>query len=255
MRKSFTLIELMVVIGIIILLSAISLGYATSMWDEAHSKTAHSKIANLLKVARIRSQFSRYDYGLIFFVNPDRQQTMAFIVPRTIPDTDENENWIDVCDRFEIDPDNRQLYELNSLVRVVSVNSLDWGMTDIRNNSYRTDKHRNFFAIIFRNGKRKHGFANSLPPLRPIILYDADENDDGFGDQTLLPVEDVRGETNGDLPSTVSTADGERFEFPLERNGVVTYNETIFQEDTSLGLDDVRISWLGITDYAIVRGD
>lgn len=221
-RRSFTLIEIVVVISIILVISGLVLPAITSMWNQTHIDNAHQIVSKLLQVAKVRSEsFEHIAYGLLFYTDPkDGREVIVSITALTYPNT-KDEKWASVCDRFTIDTSTRYSYPMEGFVRIAPFELLEWGDIDLLNDDYRTGKQRNFFAIIFERGKR----------IRPgrYILYDEDADVDGLGDTLGLVVGDVDGEFGGPLRDIVLDSDGDRLVIPTDW-GFLIYDANVFKE-------------------------
>lgn len=222
-RKSFTLVEMVVVIAVIIIISTLIFPAITTMWRDAQVKNSHHKIAGLLRTARARSlSLHHMSYGVLFYVDPTYNHQVAVCIDALAYPITEDERWPDVIDRFRVDTKNPYLFTMDDFVRIAPFSvALGWENDDLLNDDYRAGKQRNFFAIIFRRGERVYSC--------PYILYDVDEDDDGFGDTLRLPVGDTIGEFGGPMRDIVLDNDGERRNLPTEW-GFLIYDEGIFKE-------------------------
>ncbi|MHA2279467.1 MAG: pilus assembly FimT family protein [Promethearchaeota archaeon] len=218
-KRSFTLIEMMVVVSVIIIILALVLPAISTMWEQTHVKNAHHQIENLLKVARARSlDISNIAYGVLFYIHPaDNREVAVFIDALTYPIA-KDEVWLDVCDRYQVDT---KRYFMEDNVRVAAHRMLEWENEDLLNADYRTGKQKNFFAIVFARGRRSQ--------IRPFILYDVDNNDDELGDITGLAVGDTIGEHGGVLRDILIDENAERREISTDW-GFVIYDENVFRE-------------------------
>jgi len=222
-RKSFTLIELVVVISVILIILALALPAVNTMWQQTHVKNANHQISNLLKVARARSEdICNIAYGVLFYVDPDTNQEVAvFIDALTYPIADD-ETYPDVCHRYRVDTTAGQyIFSMKNFVRIAPYKSINWTSDELLNRDYQSGKQRNFFAIIFARGFRTQ--------VKPFLLYDPDGDDDGLGDITSLPVGDTVGEFGGVMRDIVEDAAEERLMIETDW-GFRIYDENVFKE-------------------------
>ena len=221
-HRSFTLVEMVVVIAIIIIILTMVLPAFSTMWREAQVNSSNHKIEGLLRVARGRSLTLHHTaYGVLFYVDPTyNHQVAVFIDALTYVASDEV--WPDVIDRFVVDTKNPYLFTMDDFVRVAPFSvALGWENDDLLNDDYRAGKQRNFFAIIFQQGERAHSF--------PFILYDVDKDEDGLGDTLRLPVGDTVGEFGGPVRDIVIDNNDERVVLPTEW-GFLIYDDSVFKE-------------------------
>ena len=227
-KKSFTLIEMVLVIGIMVIIMTIAIPAFSTMRAQNDVKNANLVISNLIKLARARSTNVEYiAYGVLFYIDPDGHQIATFINALPYPIADD-EVWPDVINRYIIDGTNYKVTVLGNSVRVAPEQLLEWEPEDLFNFDYRTGKQRNFFAIIFYRGVR-------MRP-DPFILYDPDKDDDDFGDITGLPVSDTFGTFGGALRDIVSDESNKRREITTDW-GFLIYDENLFQQFGPNNLD------------------
>lgn len=221
-KRAFTLVEMIVVIGIIIIILALALPAASKIWRQSHVRNANQQIANLLKTAKRRStDFTHIGYGLFFYVDPSSgRQVVAFVKGKIVPNFLADEKWEDLINRFEIDTKNTPyLHPLDDAVRLSPFNLTSWESEDVINPDYRSGKHRNFFGIIFQWGENGQ--------VKPFILYDQDE--DGFGAITHLAVGDVEGKWGTQLTDMLIDENDELLRIGTDW-GFLTYDEVAFQD-------------------------
>ncbi len=222
-RKSFTLVEMVVVIAIIIILSTLVLPAFVTMWNDAQVRGSYHKIENLLRVARARSlSLHHIAYGVLFYVDPIYNHQVAVYIDALTYPIAPDEVWPDVINRFRVDTESIYLFVMDDFVRMAPFSvAFGWENEDLLNDDYRSGKQRNFFAIIFQRGRRAL--------LDPFILYDEDENKDGLGDTLKLVVGDSVGEFGGPMRDIVIDNNDERRVLPTDW-GFLIYNEDTFQE-------------------------
>lgn len=220
-RKSFTLIEMVAVIGIIVIIMAVALPAFSTILAENNVKNASQLVSSLLEIAHARSLHIRHiAYGVLFYVDPSSHQQVSVFIDALPYPIAEDEIWPDVINRFIIDTEDRSVI-MGDRVRIAPKEILIWEDEDLFNFDYQTGKQRNLFAIIFARGKRFQ--------IRPFILYDSDGDNDGLGDITKLPVSDTFGENGGVLKDIVSDDKDKRREITTDW-GFVVYDEILFQE-------------------------
>ena len=237
-RRSFTLIELMLSISIIVILSAISLYAVRELYSTSNRMALEMNTRSMTRLAQRRAKMNHHSYGIILFISGEpKSQHIAFIEPKTAPVDDES--WIDVCDRYEIVLPSVRSFRPNHLVSPVEV--LAWTDEEFENNDYRKvgaaygsagyepgHFHRNFFVVLFdKNGFVKEGpFVNQGRAFNciNIIISDPDENDDGLGDASGLRVDRVRGEFDGKVDDILSDVNNDGLRWCTSR-GFIYYHE------------------------------
>ena len=238
--KSFTIIELAVVISIILFLSSIVTWAVSEMWHQCNLDNSHSSMRSFIKTIRSEAQLNMHSYGIFFYIDPNLDaQSMIIVKLNSAPRLGTDEAYPDVADRYTIDYSGIHVFNFLDTIRFAPVEILDckigeeeceeyfWDDDDIANDDYREPnihdeyKHRNFFVIICN----KHGDW-----IRPIVVINDEDNDnDGFGDITNLVVGEVLGDAGGPVEDMVKSNDDKIISFPVTR-GVVVYDETMLRE-------------------------
>ncbi len=207
--------------GIVIILLTLALPAISTMWNEAHVANADQLISDMLRVAATRSGMIHHAaYGVFFYVDKWNRQVACFIKWRGYPNRVEEKHWPDVVDRFMIDTESgRWCYEMKNSVRISPLSILEWTDEQIVNEDYKVDKHRNTFVIVFQRGERSD---------LPAWIEDRDANDDGIGDLTFLPVNDIKG-SQSTMEDMLAGQDDQLLEFGSNW-GVLIYDENVYQE-------------------------
>lgn len=193
--RGFTLVEMIVVISIILIILALALPAAQSLWEERKASEAENTLQGLFMTARARAvQADGAQTGLFFFLDEHGVQkivTIAWVGPLGLTDA-----LGDPCNPpatlgtfaydnvFEIDEE--QTYVLPAPMRVVPRYVVDpeqtgqehlaFGPEELVNDSFlaspadKSQRHRNYFAMIFNtNGQ--------LLVDRNVLIRDVDADD------------------------------------------------------------------------------
>ncbi len=247
--RSFTLVELVVVIAVILILLGLVLPAASAIWQHSQVLNVDKRVINILRMARTRSLMLKHSsYGILVHIDPSfGSPLITYIRSKTTPDPTLGEtfqDWQDVCDRYEVDTEVDFNQEFLARVGFSPLGIIEWEIADILNEDYRAGKQRNFFAIVFRRGQREMS--------SPIIIYDEDADDDGFGDQLSLSVGDVVGEFGGKLNDVLIDADDKLLELDLGWD-IAIYDRELFKLLAPTQGFDVPFTSLMITETDIVR--
>ncbi|NOX57633.1 MAG: prepilin-type N-terminal cleavage/methylation domain-containing protein [Planctomycetes bacterium] len=220
--QSFTLIELIVVISIIGILTALVVPGAAGLWSQRNEAASANMIRGLLQ--SVRTQAIRFgERGLFFYVDRDGVQRIAFIesdpsrggtTPRDQFDCSAASQPLNcvteagAVNRFHVM--NNKVYTVPTPFRIAP----SWALTPVsppgpvpfplnpssssawpqqlQNQRFPIDTrgpdtpqyHRNFFTIVFDS-------AGQLIVGRPMLIHDTDADDNGIGDRSRLGVFDV----------------------------------------------------------------
>ena len=192
-RRAFTLIEMVVVISIILVILSMALPAASSLWNERKSSESINTIQGLLMNARVKALDSDgVETGFFALVDEQGQQ-------RFLPIQQDRANlgqpaWQDV---FEVtdEPDRTLPAPMRVVPRYVVNDPLSpdfapvntFNDDELANDNVLTavgdqaQRHRNFYTMIFSTD-------GNLIIGRSVLIKDDDNDADGFGDRTLLPV-------------------------------------------------------------------
>ena len=188
-RRAFTLIEMIVVVGIILLILGITLPSISALWEERKLSESENTIQGLLMTARARSlRAAGSQSGLLFFVDRNGAQRVVSIQKAEPPNSSDMIVWQDV---FEPTPDRD--YVLPAPIRVVPRYVVDketgsnkayaFSAVELANNNFMdqpdatqiAQRHRNYFTLIYSGD-------GQLITLRDVLIRDVDTEDGGDGD-------------------------------------------------------------------------
>ncbi|NOT00321.1 MAG: prepilin-type N-terminal cleavage/methylation domain-containing protein [Phycisphaerales bacterium] len=169
MRRALTLVELVVVLGIISILVAISFPAVSAMWQDGVRSDAETQLSGWLRSARMRAM-GRGETGVFFYIDNGVQKGV-FIESEIGDDPDPvappNYKLEDTADRFKVLPGD--VFTIGEPFRVTPLAVLPrptemppgvWDDTELGNEDV-TDmdnlsggrpgaqNHRNFFTIVF----------------------------------------------------------------------------------------------------------
>jgi prepilin-type N-terminal cleavage/methylation domain-containing protein len=185
MSRSFTLIELVVVIAIMGLVLAFALPPVSSMWDQRHFAASIQQIDGMLQVARQRARAEMTAYGVWVFVDPRSDVQYALFIrsqdhgnpPEPVRHGPlEASYWNLYADMFTTVPGG--YYRFGGGMRIGRLN----------NDLLGTVKFNNFVIIFGTKGTR-----DIIPQGYKYTIHDPDDDNDGFGDVTEMPVADLTG--------------------------------------------------------------
>ncbi len=209
LRRSFTLVEMLTVVVIIVLILGMAIPGFTRTWEERKHAQAITTLHGVLATAQARARRTS-ERGLFFFIDPTtRRQVIIPIVPDP-PDDDpasheyridcEEPDSIRDCiteamavNRFRVTEGD--LHELPAPIRVAPRNIVEkegedelWPEEDIAHDVYTQPapeaewpRHRNFFTVIF-------GPDGELIAGRDVIIHDTALRDPNSGEHFPNPV-------------------------------------------------------------------
>ncbi len=204
-RAGFTLIEMVVVIGIVLIIMGIALPSVNTMWAQHRENDANNGIAGMLMSTRAQAiQADRGEVGMFFYLDSKGVQQIAIITrdPRLEENTP---RWQTLCawrDVFTVAKDGGRglLSPMRAVPRYVvddpsggeptkRFSPIELGNDDFDNLAAleidTQQRHRNYFVILFSAEGR-------LILDRNVLIRDPDEENngkgDGFGDITGLRV-------------------------------------------------------------------
>jgi len=240
---------MVVVVSIILIILSIAVPAASTMWRQHQAASNLALVRSTLRTAANRSLlWHNHAYGVLFYIDPeDNLQSMAFVKAIDYPKTDE-ENWIDVADRFEIDIEMEYPVKCHEDVLVTSIDSLRLTAAEFQVTDYRTDPHPNYFVIMFRRGE-----------IDPLSFFFVDEDvegiagSDGFGDvthlevgTTIAPASQIPPSGGTELKDVISASDGSPLRFRSEF-GAIVYSKEEFSELFISSLDDISHRSIAVT--------
>lgn len=191
--RGFTLVEMIVVAGLIIVILAMALPAVSTLWNERKNAAALNTIQGVLMTSRARAmKADGVESGFFAFV--DEQGTQCLVTIEQDPEKAGDPAWQSV---FVVRDDARRV--LPAPMRIVPryvladppggqpfevFDDVELANDDFYVPSAGTDqaqRHRNFFAMVFSTD-------GQLVVNRDVLVQDMDENDDLRGDRTGLPV-------------------------------------------------------------------
>jgi len=174
MKRSFTLVELLVVIVIVGIILAMVVPITMRMVADAENTAAHTQISGMLRVARVRAIGEMTCYGVCFYVDYlTGKQRAAFIRWGGIPPDSHQTGpyWCRYADRMVVVPG--KIYLFSPAIRVRPLQPPYWNNT---------------FVIVF-NPK---GMRETIPRNYRYIIHDPDNEPlDNCGDILGMPLTDI----------------------------------------------------------------
>jgi len=227
-RRCFTLVEIMVVVGIILIVLAMAFPFSQEMFRQAELTGTLTTIRGMSANARNASMGNHGSYGMFFFIDLRiKQQVIIFIDDAWMPRIAE-ETWPGLVGRHKVEA--LGVHEMVHSTVVTQGNQLDWDAEHFLNNDYQfVDpsygdpnykpgfSHRNFLVIMLDRRGQLH--------FRPIFIWDPDRDKNGFGDTTGLKVMDMDDNYGGMLRDIIVDDMGERLEF-VTRHSVIVYSDS-----------------------------
>lgn len=189
--SGFTLIEMLVVIAIILLLAGVVVPAASSLWNERKMSDTINTMQGLLMTTRVRAMQSEGgERGFFVYVDDRGDQRIARI--EQPEDRLADPDWQNV---FRVSDARDEM--LAKPIRIVPLYAVENESTDEPYTGFSLDelvnpdfddppgeqaqRHRNFFTVVYSTD-------GHLIPNRDVLIWDADEDDDGAGDRTGLAV-------------------------------------------------------------------
>ncbi len=190
-RRAFTLVEMIVVVGVILIILGLTLPSMTTLWDERKVAEAENTIQGLIMSTRGKALLPlEGESGIFFYIDKDGVQ-------RIVPIRQVDSGHGAFTKVFEVSPERD--YSLPPPMRVVpryvvdepdqAAPWLDFSAEELANNFFEAppstgqsaQRHRNFFTLIYSvDGK--------VVPRRDVLIRDEDDDGDGIGDITSLNV-------------------------------------------------------------------
>ncbi len=236
----FTLIEMVVVVGLVLVILGLLLPAAGTMWNQRKQSEAENTLQGLLMTTRAHAMANTVESGLFAFVDEAGAQHLV-----SIERVDKNNPvWQNV---FEITGGRDHL--LPAPMRVMPRYAVDnpEGVTDgwrvfsaveLANDSFDdppedlTQRHRNFFTLVFTTD-------GHMTASRDVLILDKDANDDGTGDRTGIAVGGTT--TNPDFPIVTQY-------YPRDDSTPLPFDP----DDPAVGVPDPNVDEDG---SALVTGD
>jgi len=259
--NSFTLVELLVVVAIIVLILGIVGPAVTSMWNQRLESQAQIVVAGALQSVQMQAR-TRGERGLLFYLDGDAQKIAVIESAHEVLDghstttpqaTLTQPNIVADCFRVM----EGMIYRVPSPYRAMPRAVLDTNTLGNEGNTWNdievnhedvfsspaspaagNQRHRNFFTVVF-------GPDGRLRVGRDVLIYDPD-NRTGLGTQEGVHTYYDGGGTDGPLPQTIAPDGGYvatqvdglvatpgsspiALNFPCV-DGVLVYDESVFKE-------------------------
>lgn len=209
LRKAFTLIEMVVVIGIVLIVMGIALPSVNTMWAQHRENDANNGISGMLMSTRAKAiQADRGEVGMFFYLDSKGVQQIALITRDPEDIKDDKPSWatepvmqnvftvaqdggrgllspMRAVPRSVVDPvaSAEQSHSVYSTIEIGNEDFDNLAALEIDN----AQRHRNYFVVLFSPEGR-------LIPARNVLIRDRDKEEggegDGFGDITGLLVSD-----------------------------------------------------------------
>ncbi len=250
-RSGFTLIELVVTIGVITILVGVSLPAVNRMFADSHRADLENSMSGLLRSARMQAM-NNSERGLFFYLDGGVQKCV--MIEAQTKRMGETISVPDVADRFRVLPDTIRTF--SPPFRVAPLGVLDDGnwLDDQLSNAdlFATEvpttvpagsvanNHRNHFTMLFSsNGRLQVGrnvYIEDLRQIRPtplvpsrgpttgLTVADADKYQDDLGAEQVFS-----NNANAPVPDLVVNDDDIALNFPSVA-GAIVYDESAFAE-------------------------
>lgn len=183
-KKSYTLVEMLVVISVIGLILAMTVAPVHSMWIQRHCAATVTQIEGMLQVARQKAMQEKTRYGICFLVDQQDRQHATFIKWGGAPPEQclsgplSGSYWNRYADRFVPVKEGYYSFPTNWRARPL------------------IPPLRNVFVIVFNPDGKK----DILPKNFRYIVCDKDPLEsselpaDGIGDITEMPLNNIVGQ-------------------------------------------------------------
>ncbi|MHC5110315.1 MAG: pilus assembly FimT family protein [Planctomycetota bacterium] len=256
---AFTLIEMIIVVGVMVVILGITIPAVTTIWEERKVAEAQNTIQGLLTVARARAvRPDTFDSGLFFYLDADGVQRIQPIV-QARPD--------DVAWQHVFKVTGERDYALPKPIRAVPRYVVDKETSENAYQAFRAEelanevffdppgsvnaeigqRHRNFFALVYSGD-------GHLRVNRDVVIQDEDTFEDAVraGDTTGLtvgvsvsnplvsdywpregampvPLDPRAGGGAQGVPDLITDAEGNAINFPSV-DGLLIYDDDGFQD-------------------------
>jgi len=280
-RPSFTLVELLVVVSLIILILAIVGPAMSTMWKQRYEAASTQQVKGMLEVARNRAMSHRKAYGVLFYVDKDAFQRAAFIISDSVPvpncppavAMNESAYFNLTADRFRVDA-QQTIYRFGGGWRVGYSELILKGVFRFDGDMRDLGLQQDYFVVIFSPDRQRDAvgiFVNNERVLTRYIISDADKDGDRIGDVTNMPLIDIEDRwtnLNGDVMllncdpiyNILDMDDDKKFDMQvdgfLNRWGVILYNYAEAKElqgDTNALMSYIKMESIPI--YLTRHGD
>lgn len=250
----FTLIEMVVVVGLVLVILGLLLPAAGTMWNERRKSEAENALHGLLMTTRAHAmQANGVESGLFAFVDEAGAQHLVSIERAN----NDNPVWQNV---FEITSGRDHM--LPAPMRVMPRYAVDdpegesnsWKVfsdVELANDSFDNppedlpQRHRNFFTLVFTTD-------GHMTAGRDVLILEKDANDDGTGDRTGLAVGGTT--TNPDFPIVTQyypRDDSAPLPFDQDDPAVGVPDEDVDGIALVTGNDDIAINFPSVRDLLL----
>lgn len=214
-RRGFTLVEMTVVLGIIIVLLGVTVPSISSMWNERKISGAQITLESALMIARQEAMApGRGESGLLFMLD-QRGVQHAYPIEQRPAGSLLAENRFEITDgrvfsfpapmrvmpRYAVEPPDDNNPHLTFEPLELASNSWPIPSIPAGEDWQEHQRHRNYFTMVFSSSGR-------LIIDRDVLIYDPDVDLDGLRDHTGIPV-----------PNKIDPTDDAMDFYPLDREG------------------------------------